>query len=133
MTVQAKAAPLPNKALNGLSDQIVTKIVRIRNGDQALNTVPSSWLCAFMVTSWPAKRKMRFGFQTLRKAARQIKLTRADVMSGSSGPTKLAVKNWVTAKLTPVTRMAGQVSRTPRQPSMIMMTQNGIKTDRNGN
>ncbi|MCY1179271.1 hypothetical protein D9M73_196630 [compost metagenome] len=53
-------------------------------------------------------------------------------MSGSSGPMKLEVKYWVTAKLKPATNAAGQVSRTPFMPSIMNTSQNGTKTDSNG-
>src|SRR5271169_2291764 len=81
MTVQARSASLANNALKGLSDHTVTKIVRIAKGDHALSTCPRLWRSAFTVTSWPEKRNMRLGFQYLRKLARQIRLTSAEVMS----------------------------------------------------
>ena len=39
-TVELSAPPLANSSLNGLSDQMVTTAVRIRNGDHALITWP---------------------------------------------------------------------------------------------
>ena len=37
------------------------------------------------------------------------------------------------AKLTPVTRMAGHTSFTPRQPANAHTSQNGTSTEKNGN
>ncbi|MDT4839406.1 hypothetical protein FQZ97_731960 [compost metagenome] len=59
-------------------------------------------------------------------------LSSAEVMSGSSGPMKLEVRYWLTAKLPPATSRAGQVSRMPRQPSIIATSQNGTMTDSSG-
>ncbi|MNE46699.1 hypothetical protein D3C80_1410530 [compost metagenome] len=53
-------------------------------------------------------------------------------MSGSSGPMKFEVKYWVTAKLKPATRAAGQVSLTPRRPSIMNTSQNGTNSDSSG-
>lgn len=53
-------------------------------------------------------------------------------MSGNSGPMKLDVRYWVMAKLPPATMAAGQVSRMPRQPSIMNTSQNGTRIDRNG-
>ncbi len=76
---------------------------------------------------------MRAGFQTRRNSVRQSRETSAEITSGSSGPRKLEVRYWAIAKEPPETTTAGQVSFTPRQPSMIAMTQNSTIMVRNGN
>ncbi|MNF77584.1 hypothetical protein D3C84_597340 [compost metagenome] len=68
----------------------------------------------------------------MRNRVRDTRLTRAEVMSGSSGPMKLEVKYWVTAKLAPATRAAGQVSLMPRQPSIMATSQKGTMIDSSG-
>ena len=75
---------------------------------------------------------MFLGFQNFRKTEMQIRLIRAEVMSGSSGPMKLEVNQTPKAKDPPATRIAGQVSRTPFQPSMMKMIQNGTNTANRG-
>ena len=132
MMVHTRSPPLANSALKGLSDQMVTKIVKMTKGDHAFNTWLNEWLSAFNVTSWPGKRNMFLGFQNFRKTVSDIRLTSAEVMSGNSGPMKFEVKNWVTAKVAPQTRIAGHVSRTPRQPSMTMITHKGMMSDSKG-
>ena len=52
----------------------------------------------------------------------------ADVMSGSSGPMKLEVKNCVTANVPPATSTAGHVSRTPFRPSISQTRKKGTNT-----
>ncbi|MNN38065.1 hypothetical protein D3C81_1520420 [compost metagenome] len=54
-------------------------------------------------------------------------------MSGSSGPMKLEVRYCAMANEPPATSTAGQVSLTPRQPSMMAMIQNSTMIVRNGN
>ena len=67
---------------------MVTMTVRITNGDQAFMIWPKLWWLSSPSSAWcwVSKRKMRFGFQFFRKTVRQIRLTSAEVMSGSSGP-----------------------------------------------
>ncbi len=134
------APPGAKAALNGFRVQMVTSTVRIRNGDQALKISPKlyglGWLPLGCTTAAPtlplASANERLGCQTLRNRVRQIRLARAEVMSGSSGPMKLEVKYWVTAKLRPATRAAGQVSFTPRRPSIMNTSQNGTNSDSSG-
>ncbi|CNL23603.1 Uncharacterised protein [Mycobacterium tuberculosis] len=75
---------------------------------------------------------VRLGCQIFRNRVREIRLARAEVMSGNSGPMKLEVKYWVMAKLRPATSAAGQVSRTPRRPSIMNTSQNGTNNDSSG-
>ncbi|MNN52696.1 hypothetical protein D3C81_1674100 [compost metagenome] len=74
-----------------------------------------------------------FGCHTFRNRVSDTRLTRAEVMSGSSGPIWFDVKYWVTAKLKPVTSAAGHTSRTPRKPSIMNTSQNGTSSDSSGN
>ena len=66
---------------------MVTMMVRMTKGDQALAIWPTLWWLSRPASAWCwlSKRKMRFGFQFFRKTVRQIRLTSAEVMSGSSG------------------------------------------------
>ena len=93
ITEEASAPPVANSALKGLMLQTVTMSVRMRNGDQALTMAPAVNEAPFTAgagaTALPssgAKRKMRLGCQTLRKAVSTTSETMAEVMSGSSGP-----------------------------------------------
>ena len=93
MTDEASAPPVAKSALKGLMLQSVTMSVRMRNGDQALMMAPvvkpgpdTTGAGATALPSSGAKRKMRLGCQTLRKAVSATSETMAEVMSGSSGP-----------------------------------------------
>ena len=56
----------------------------------------------------------------------------AESMSTSQGPWKLEMRNCGTAKLTPATRMAGQISSVLRNPQNVTVSQNGTITEKNG-
>src|SRR5215475_14713945 len=65
------------------------------------------------------------GCHTRRNRIRQpIEISEAP-MSTIQGLMKLEITNCGTAKVTPVTRMAGQISFIPRQPANAHTTQNG--------
>src|SRR5256885_1338571 len=139
MTVEASGPPAANSALKGLMLQTVTMAVRMMKGDQALMTAPAvsgapevmagaATAAALPPSPSVSKRKMRLGCQTLRNSVSATSETMAEVMSGSSGPMKLAVRNCTTAKEPPPTSTAGQVSLTPRQPSMMAISQNSTST-----
>src|SRR5215475_4328146 len=67
----------------------------------------------------------RSGCHTRRNRIRQpIEISEAP-MSTIQGLMKLEITNCGTAKETPVTRMAGQISFIPRQPANAHTTQNG--------
>ncbi len=144
------APPAANIALNGLSVQMVTMTVRIRKGDHALKIWPKVYSDLTDVRGRPKPPALattgpvgvapaicapavRLGCQTLRNRVRAIRLSSAEVMSGSSGPMKFEVRNWLAAKVKPATRAAGQVSLTPRMPSIMNTSQNGTNSDSNGN
>ena len=116
------------------SVQRLTQTVRMANGDQAFRIWPvvysASWRFAgfFM----PSKVKISSGCHFFRNSDRQTRLTSAEVTSGSSGPMKLAVRNWVTANETPATSTAGQVWRMPRMPSIMATSQKGTMMERMG-
>ena len=128
---------LSKNAWNGLIVQMVTNTVKIANGDHALITWPVVYSLAREPSGlgWriPSKVKISFGCHLFRNSDKQIKLTKAEVTSGNSGPMKLAVKNCVTANDTPATKIAGHVWRMPRMPSIIATNQNGTTTDKIGN
>ena len=58
--------------------------------------------------------------------------TTAAMTSTSSGPMKFETRNWVMAKLTPVTRMAGQISHMALRPANAQMSQNGTRREKKG-
>src|SRR5690348_14234572 len=73
------------------------------------------------------------GCQILRKPIRQaIDISEAP-MSTIQGLMKLEIRNCGTAKETPVTRMAGQMSHMPLRPANAQISQNGTITEKNGN
>ena len=53
-------------------------------------------------------------------------------MSTIQGLMKLEIRNCGTAKETPVTRMAGQISFMPLQPAKAQISQNGTISEKNG-
>ena len=53
-------------------------------------------------------------------------------MSTIHGLTKFEIRNCGTAKETPVTRMAGQISFMPLQPAKAQISQNGTISEKNG-
>ena len=79
-----------------------------------------------------AKRKIRTGCQRFRNSVRQTSDTSEEMMSGSSGPRKFELRYWAIANEPPATITAGQVSFTPRQPSIIAMIQKRTIMVRNG-
>ena len=56
----------------------------------------------------------------------------AATTSTSHGPWKFDTRNCGIAKLTPATRIAGQISFMPRQPANAQISQNGTRTEKNG-
>ena len=54
-------------------------------------------------------------------------------ISTIQGLTKLEIRYCGTAKETPVTRIAGQISFMPFQPANTQITQNGTISEKNGN
>ena len=54
-------------------------------------------------------------------------------MSTIQGLMKFEITNCGTAKVTPVTRIAGHTSFMPRQPANAHTTQNGTISEKNGN
>src|SRR5690554_3117538 len=140
ITQSCIAPSLANKSLNGLILQMVTITVNTAKGDHALTICPmlyfrccSATKLASTFVSASLKRKMCFGCQNLNKTVKLIKEAIAAVMSGNSGPTKLEVKYCAIAKAPPPTNTAGQVSFTPRQPSIIAIIQNSTIGTINGN
>ena len=75
---------------------------------------------------------MRTGCQRFRNSVRHTSETREEMMSGSSGPIKLELRYCAIANEPPATITAGQVSLTPRQPSIIAIIQNSTIMVRNG-
>ena len=92
-----KVLKLSKNAWKGLIVQMVTNTVKIANGDHALITWPVLYSFAAEPRGFgwrmPSKVKISFGCHFFRNKDKQIKLTRAEVTSGNSGPMKLAVKN----------------------------------------
>src|SRR5258708_17395562 len=95
ISAQAMGPLAANRALKGLTLQIVTMTVRMMKGDQALMMrpivmgAPDETAGATAALSWPvssSKRKMRLGCHTLRNSVSATSDTMAEVMSGSSGP-----------------------------------------------
>src|SRR5262245_3221842 len=76
--------------------------------------------------------QMVFGLQILRKPIRQaIEMSEAP-MSTIQGLTKFEIRYCGTAKDTPVTRIAGQISFVPFQPANTQISQNGTMSEKNG-
>src|ERR1700752_5159206 len=72
------------------------------------------------------------GCQILRKPIRQaIEISEAP-MSTIHGLMKLEIRNCGTAKETPVTRMAGQISFMPLKPANAQISQNGTISENSG-
>ena len=122
--------------------QANTNTQRISQGIQARTTKPVGWRsnCAAgpsspLSLSWPRSlvvRQISFGFQTLRNSVRQAMEISAAPTSTSMGPWKLEIRNCGIAKVTPVTRIAGQIPLTPFQPAKAQISQNGTSTEKNG-
>src|SRR5258708_12870572 len=72
------------------------------------------------------------GCQILRKPIRQAIETSEAPMSTIQGLMKLEIRNCGTAKETPVTRMAGQISFIPLKPAKVQISQNGTISQKNG-
>src|ERR1700754_2499497 len=73
------------------------------------------------------------GCQTFRNRIRQpIEINEAPI-STIQGLMKFEITNCGIAKVTPVTRMAGQTSFMPRQPANAHTTQNGTINENTGN
>jgi hypothetical protein len=65
------------------------------------------------------------GCHSLRNnASEAIEISEA-ITSTSQGPWKLDTRNCGIAKLTPATRMAGQICKVPRHPANATISQNG--------
>ena len=77
--------------------------------------------------------QITFGCQTCRKPIRQAIDTSEAPMSTIQGLMKLEIRNCGTAKETPVTRTAGQISFMPRKPAKAQISQNGTISEKNGN
>src|SRR5690606_10039028 len=121
---------LTKKSLKGLILYIVIIAVSIRNVDQAMAICAKQYcirVCLMIVSSTciflSLKIKICFGFQYLSKIVKLINDAIAAVISGNSGPTKFDVRYCAKEKDKLATKIAGQVSLTPRQPSMIAMIQ----------
>ena len=56
-----------------------------------------------------------------------------DTTSTSHGPWKLDMRNCGIAKLSPETRIAGQISIIPLRPAKAQMSQKGTSTEKKGN
>src|SRR5690349_14578239 len=65
------------------------------------------------------------GRQIFRNPVRQAIDTIAATMSTSHGPWKFETRNCGIAKVTPATRIAGQICTMPRQPANAQISQNG--------
>src|SRR5260370_6288663 len=72
------------------------------------------------------------GCQILRKPIRQAIDTSEAPISTIQGLMKLEIRNCGTAKETPVTRMAGQISFMPLKPAKVQINQNGTISEKNG-
>ena len=73
------------------------------------------------------------GCQTRRKPIRQpIEINDAP-MSTIQGLIKFEIRYCGTAKDTPQTRTAGQISNIPRRPAKVQISQNGTISEKNGN
>src|SRR3954469_7674759 len=73
-----------------------------------------------------------FGFQIFRKPIRQVIEMSEAPMSTIQGLTKFEIRYCGTAKETPVTRIAGQISFIPFQPANTQISQNGTINEKNG-
>src|SRR5215813_5750692 len=73
------------------------------------------------------------GCQTFRNRIRQPIEIRAAPISTIHGLMKFEIRYCGTAKLTPVTRIAGQTCTMPRQPAKAQISQAGTIREKNGN
>src|SRR5712672_3498375 len=73
-----------------------------------------------------------FGCQIFRKPMRQAMEMSDAPMSTIHGLMKLEIRNCGTAKETPVTRIAGQISFMPSHPAKTQISQNGTMREKNG-
>src|SRR5215813_15458480 len=73
-----------------------------------------------------------FGFQIFRNPNRQAMEISDAPMSTIQGLMKLEIRYWGTAKDTPVTRIAGQISIMPRHPANTQISQKGTIREKNG-
>src|SRR4051812_22455130 len=80
----------------------------------------------------PSKRQVILGCQTLRSRTRAPRQTRAESTSTRTGPRKLAVMNWVTAKEIPAVSTAGKTCIMPRQPAITKIMNPGMMIENNG-
>ncbi|XHO04031.1 hypothetical protein ACEQUB_00898 [Ralstonia syzygii] len=76
---------------------------------------------------------MVLGFHTFRNSVSEPIETSAAITSTSHGPWKLDTRNCGMAKVTPATRIAGQICSMPRKPANAQISQNGTSTEKNGN
>ena len=76
--------------------------------------------------------QIRLGCQTLRNRIRQAMEMSDAPMSTIHGLMKFEIRNCGTANVTPVTRMAGQISIIPRKPANTQISQNGTISEKNG-
>src|SRR5665213_760077 len=77
--------------------------------------------------------QITLGCQTLRNSTKQaIEISEAP-MSTIHGLMKFEIRNCGTANVTPVTRIAGQISFMPLNPAKAQISQNGTISEKNGN
>jgi len=72
------------------------------------------------------------GFHLVRNQASTTMEIMAESMSTSHGPWKFEIRNCGMAKLTPATRMAGQIAIVLRMPQNVITSQKGTITEKNG-
>ena len=76
---------------------------------------------------------MTAGRQRRKKPMRQAMEISAAPISTIQGLTKFEIRNCGTAKETPATKIAGQISSMPRKPAKAQISQNGTISEKNGN
>src|SRR5581483_423433 len=127
-------------------NQLVPQISRIAqtmiHGISEAHTSPCDGLCSGLAgaavaadSSFPRNAgdvQIFSGCQTLRKRIRQAMEISDAPMSTIHGLTKLEIRNCGTAKDTPVTRIAGQISFIPLKPAKAQISQNGTISEKNG-
>gem|GEM_PF-3649903 len=100
--------------------QSVTNMVRMIHGRAARKTTlarPALTPRDRCVTSSSFALRIRFGFQTRRNSTRAVIVTTEAMMSTNHGPCNRAIINWVKAKVTPATKIAGQTSSIALKPA----------------